>query len=213
MAEAPAVARRSREAVLKIMGASLKPALAKSGATDKATLEEIQGRLLNLVAQAKTLPERVNAREKALEGVRDAAIVTLRAVARDGKLKLDEVSAASLLALLPGSTAAAARAVLLHVGGASPAEFAKRLRPLYRCAATVGLCDNAEIAQSKIVRTIKPDELVEAIAEPEEDSVAKVQRLRVRTLEGSHEGWASIKGNQGTTYLEPLSPNAVGEAP
>lgn len=213
-AEAPAVAKRSREAVLKIMGGSLKPALAaSSSAEDRATLQAIQGRLLSMVAQAKTLPERVTAREKALEGVRDAAIVTLRAVARDGKLKLAEVSAAALLVLLPGREEPEARAVIRHIGGESPDEFAKRLRPLYRCAAAVGLCDNVEISQSKILKSIKADELVEAIAEPQQDASAKVQRLRVRTLEGSLEGWASIKGNQGTTYLEPLSPDEVGAAP
>jgi len=76
---------------------------------------------------------------------------------------------------------------------------------VYRCVTNVGIQDDVSIGKAKIVATLTQGQLVEALAEPEEEPSAKVMRLKLKTLEGDKTGFGTIKGNQGTVYLEPLS--------
>jgi len=63
-----------------------------------------------------------------------------------------------------------------------------------------------EISTSKTVTKLELDEVVEALEPPKVNEALGVTRLKCKLLESGKVGWVTMKGNQGTVYLEPFSP-------
>merc|ERR1719181_320361 len=56
--------------------------------------------------------------------------------------------------------------------------------------------------ENKTLRRMELNEVVEVFEGPVEDEGAGVLRVRVMAMKDGLEGWATLKGNQGTLYLK-----------
>jgi hypothetical protein len=90
-------------------------------------------------------------------------------------------------------------------------DLAAQLRSLYRCVTQVGVQDDISIGKSKIVATLLVGDLVEGLQDPTEDGAAKVMRLKLKTLKDGKTAWGTVRGNQGTTFLEELTGEELRE--
>lgn len=62
--------------------------------------------------------------------------------------------------------------------------------------------DDQDVRKGKILRKIEPGEVVLILEGPAQDSENGIVRARGRCLKDRLEGWVTVKGNQGTVYLE-----------
>merc|ERR1719379_549701 len=75
----------------------------------------------------------------------------------------------------------------------------------YTCVAKVAMLGNFSMADKIVmVRELTVGEEVAVLEGPTVDGKAQLERVKVKASDGS-EGWVSVKGNQGTIYLEPVS--------
>jgi len=70
----------------------------------------------------------------------------------------------------------------------------------YKCKQTIAITDSVDVMKSKVVRKIEVGELVAKLEGPVESSGA--QRIRAKADKDGVEGWITVKGNAGTTYVE-----------
>merc|ERR1719145_477152 len=63
------------------------------------------------------------------------------------------------------------------------------------------MTENRTIMDSKQLRRLEADEVVEVLEGPMREAAAEVLRVRVRAMRDDAEGWATIAGNQGTVFL------------
>jgi hypothetical protein len=73
----------------------------------------------------------------------------------------------------------------------------------YKCVKKTALSDSFSIDNSKIVRTLDVGEMLEGLAEGQEDQATRVTRVKVKTTRDKKIGFATVKGNSGTVFLEP----------
>lgn len=64
---------------------------------------------------------------------------------------------------------------------------------------------NFDISGGKAVRKIEVGEALTALGEERVDEKRKLTRARVRAVNDGTEGWVTLKGNQGTAYVEAAS--------
>jgi len=93
-------------------------------------------------------------------------------------------------------------------GVVSANEFEDMFRERFMCVHSISVTDTFDISTSKTVVKLELDEVVESIGEPRVNKVLGVSRLECKLLESGRTGWVTMKGNQGTLYLEPFSPYA-----
>mmetsp|Transcript_38101 Transcript_38101/g.89254 ORF Transcript_38101/g.89254 Transcript_38101/m.89254 type:complete len:2003 (+) Transcript_38101:126-6134(+) len=77
-------------------------------------------------------------------------------------------------------------------------EPAKRLV----CKQAVALTTVFDIAEGKAIRKLDAGEVLEQLESDSKDEARGLWRTKVRSVNDSLEGWATIKGNQGTEYLK-----------
>lgn len=58
------------------------------------------------------------------------------------------------------------------------------------------------VRDSRIIRRMVPKEVLEVYEGPIEDPGSGIMRVRAKALQDGAEGWVTVKGNQGTVYLE-----------
>lgn len=84
----------------------------------------------------------------------------------------------------------------------------------YKVTKSTSLMDGLSVSSSKALKTLKIGQVVELIQGPEADpSVEGLLRVKVKTLVGLAEGWATIKGNAGTAFLVECDAPAPKAAP
>jgi len=76
----------------------------------------------------------------------------------------------------------------------------RRLLPRYTCVTKIALSDGIEITKSKILRNVQVGEKLEGLGAETEDKQTNVVRVHVRV--GEQTGWVTLKGNQGTVFLQ-----------
>eukprot|EP00927_Polykrikos_kofoidii_P072470 TRINITY_DN68586_c0_g1_i1.p1 TRINITY_DN68586_c0_g1~~TRINITY_DN68586_c0_g1_i1.p1 ORF type:complete len:930 (-),score=237.68 TRINITY_DN68586_c0_g1_i1:87-2876(-) len=81
-------------------------------------------------------------------------------------------------------------------------QFMELIRLFYKCVKSTVLSETISI-KSKTIRRLDLAEVVEAIEGPCKDEGAGVERVRCRAVNDDAEGWVTIAGNQGTSFLEP----------
>merc|ERR1712094_30284 len=65
------------------------------------------------------------------------------------------------------------------------------------------LTDGLNISSSKVLKQLKAGQVVELLEGPQADAEsAGIQRVRIKTVIGATEGWATVKGNKGTVFLK-----------
>mmetsp|Transcript_122013 Transcript_122013/g.304481 ORF Transcript_122013/g.304481 Transcript_122013/m.304481 type:complete len:1901 (-) Transcript_122013:56-5758(-) len=70
------------------------------------------------------------------------------------------------------------------------------------CRQSIALTPAFDIGEGKPVRKLDVGEAMEVIAGPQEDDKRGMSRIHVRTKLDGKEGWVTMKGNQGTAYME-----------
>merc|ERR1740121_2453694 len=74
------------------------------------------------------------------------------------------------------------------------------------CVGKVSVTDSFVIADSKTLAKLEVGEMLEALGDSKKDEATGMERLQCKVLSTGEEGFVSVKGNQGTTYLEPAQP-------
>jgi Ca2+-binding EF-hand superfamily protein len=77
------------------------------------------------------------------------------------------------------------------------------IRRLMKVSAETALCSGMSIKdkETKTLRRMEVNEVVEVLEGPIEDDSAGVLRVRAVAMKDGVEGWVTLKGNQGTLYL------------
>lgn len=70
-----------------------------------------------------------------------------------------------------------------------------------RCAKELAITSAFEVKESKTVRKLAVGEIVEVLEEERTDEAVGLVRAKVKALLDGDEGWATLRGNQGTTFL------------
>jgi len=80
-------------------------------------------------------------------------------------------------------------------------EPALELTKLMICKGTIALTTAFDIASCNAIRKIEVGEMMEQIEAPKVDEDKKMTRVHIRCSNDGKEGWATMKGNQGTVYI------------
>merc|ERR1719498_1293337 len=95
-----------------------------------------------------------------------------------------------------------------HVGasasGISRRSFLKMLERYCRCIKDIAITSEFDITEGETVRKLEVDEFVEVLEGPRIDEASEVQvpRVRAKALADGATGWITVRGNQGTAFLE-----------
>lgn len=81
----------------------------------------------------------------------------------------------------------------------------KHWTPKYRCAQSTVINDAVAVKEAKSVRKLEVGETVEALETPVFDKTAGLLRVRVRAEKDGATGYATVRGNQGTVMLRPVT--------
>jgi len=80
----------------------------------------------------------------------------------------------------------------------------------YKCVKKTAISDLFGIEKSKILRTLEVGETLECLQEAEEDQETHVWRIKVKTKRDNKVGWATVKGNAGSVFLEKQESDGAG---
>jgi len=83
------------------------------------------------------------------------------------------------------------------------ADFDRMVRVYYKVVKDIVLSDSLLIESAKQLRRMAIGESVEVLEGPVMEDILKVYRVRVLSLKDGLEGWVTIAGNQGVTFLKP----------
>ena len=70
-----------------------------------------------------------------------------------------------------------------------------------RCVKEIALTTTFEVKSSSSIRKLDVGEYIEVIGDKRKDEKTGLERVRCRAMRDFAEGWATMKGNQGTNYL------------
>jgi len=91
-------------------------------------------------------------------------------------------------------------------GKISAAEFKEMFKQKFICITGISVTDVLQVSASKTTCKLEPKEAVEAIGEISKDDATGVERVEVKILSSDKTGFVTVKGNQGTTYLQAHDP-------
>mmetsp|Transcript_104334 Transcript_104334/g.171653 ORF Transcript_104334/g.171653 Transcript_104334/m.171653 type:complete len:398 (+) Transcript_104334:3-1196(+) len=80
--------------------------------------------------------------------------------------------------------------------------FVNLIRLFMKVLKATVISDSISIKESKTVRRLEPDEVVEVIQGPIKEDDVGVDRLHVKCLSDDVDGWLTPVGNQGTVFLK-----------
>jgi len=76
------------------------------------------------------------------------------------------------------------------------------LQEYWKCVKEIAITTAFDVKESKTIRKIELREIVEITEAGKVDESVGLQRVRCRALVDLKEGWLSLKGNQGTSFME-----------
>lgn len=91
-------------------------------------------------------------------------------------------------------------------GKISAAEFGKLFSERFVCRNAISITDGFDISSSNTLGKLELDEVVESLGPPKVVEALGLTRLECKNVETGKVGWVTMKGNQGTLYLEHFSP-------
>jgi len=87
-------------------------------------------------------------------------------------------------------------------GELSKETFVNFVRHFMKVARDTVITSCMTIKDSKTLRRLEVNEVVEILQGPQEEESVKVMRVHAKAMNDNVEGWISLVGNQGTTFLE-----------
>merc|ERR1719379_3105846 len=76
------------------------------------------------------------------------------------------------------------------------------LQEYRRCAKQIAITSAFDVKDGKTLRMLEPGELVEILEVAKTEESSQLPRAKCRALSDCSEGWVSLRGNQGTAFLE-----------
>merc|ERR1719174_2173224 len=76
----------------------------------------------------------------------------------------------------------------------------------YVCVKGIAVTDVFDIPKSKTVTKLELNDIVEVLSSPQAAKGNGLLRVECKLVDRGVVGWVTMKGNQGTVYLEPFSP-------
>ncbi|CAK0902536.1 unnamed protein product [Prorocentrum cordatum] len=87
-----------------------------------------------------------------------------------------------------------------YAGGVTRLTLLEMLQEFRRCVKDIAITTAFEVKDSKTIRKLAVGELVEVIEADKADKDG-IARVRCRAISDQKEGWATLRGNQGTAYM------------
>jgi len=81
-------------------------------------------------------------------------------------------------------------------------ENASESGSFYVCKSLIAMTDVADLKTCKVQKKVVVGEVLQVIESESSDKASDINRMKFKSLKDGKEGWVSIKGNQGTIYLE-----------
>jgi len=96
----------------------------------------------------------------------------------------------------------------------SKAVNASPSKAMYICKSVIAMTDVFDLTKCKILKKVAVGETLQVVGAPDgqHDQKRDINRLRFRSMKDGQEGWVSLKGNQGTVYLEVSTSHYVVES-
>merc|ERR1740138_916564 len=76
----------------------------------------------------------------------------------------------------------------------------------FLCVKGLAVTEAFEVAKSKVVCRIEAGEILEAVGDVKKDEAKGIQRVECQITSTGSRGFVTIKGNEGTIYLEAHTP-------
>jgi len=92
----------------------------------------------------------------------------------------------------------------IEMGGIGRRRFEAFLQQYFVIVKRIAITDDFDISQAKTIRKAESDEVVELLDGPRTDEKVGVTRIKAKSLSDGIEGWISLKGNQGTPFLQEV---------
>jgi len=92
----------------------------------------------------------------------------------------------------------------IEAGGIGKRRFQSFLQQYFVVLRGIALTDEFEISTAKTIRKAELDEVLELLEGPRADDALGVARIRAKSLTDGLVGWISLKGNQGTPFLQEV---------
>lgn len=83
------------------------------------------------------------------------------------------------------------------------------LAKLLVCKQSIAITTAFNIAEGKAIRKLDAGETLEIVEGPKEDEERKLSRILARAKSDGKEGWVTVRGNQGTSFVEETSKHYV----
>jgi len=131
-------------------------------------------------------------------------------LAKPGEDVIQEEVFCERLAKLDGAGIQAEHGKLLYQslqagsGGIARRRFCSFIQQYFVVIKVIALTNEFEISTCKTIRKAEVDEIIEAIEGPKTDEKLGLVRVRGRSLTDGAQGWISVKGNQGTPFLQEV---------
>lgn len=187
----------------------LNKALEKAGEKAKATEEKNAMTLEYLKKACKTIA--VGQAEKVVVALREELqkrSITIEALfleLADGQEQISEEAFCkhvnSLGLNLPEEHG---KLVVNHIdsGAISRRGLKKLVQQYYTCVKSIMITEDFNISKSKTVRHLQVGEIVEVVEGPKKLEKSGINRVKAKALKDEAVGWISVKGNQGSSFLE-----------
>eukprot|EP00930_Biecheleria_cincta_P057709 TRINITY_DN4359_c0_g2_i1.p1 TRINITY_DN4359_c0_g2~~TRINITY_DN4359_c0_g2_i1.p1 ORF type:complete len:2005 (+),score=603.41 TRINITY_DN4359_c0_g2_i1:55-6069(+) len=91
-------------------------------------------------------------------------------------------------------------------GSISEKAFRDMFKQTFICVTGISMTDVLQVSASKTTCKVEAKEVLEALGEVSKDEATGVERVEAKILSSGETGFVTVKGNQGTTYLEEVSP-------
>jgi len=70
------------------------------------------------------------------------------------------------------------------------------------CKSSIAITNTFDIAGGKAIRKLEVGEVLDILEQPQPDESRSLLRVKARSQKDGKEGWVTMKGNQGTAYVE-----------
>jgi len=92
----------------------------------------------------------------------------------------------------------------IEVGGVGKRKFCSFLQQYFVVTKSIAITNDFDVGKAKILRTADIDEVIEVLEGPSSDEKLGLTRIKGRSMTDAVEGWISVRGNQGTTFLQKV---------
>jgi len=129
-------------------------------------------------------------------------------VASPGDEKISEDAFSKYVESLPGAAFKPEQVRLLcrHIeaGGVGRRRFQAFMQQYFAVVKGIAITDAFDISVAKTIRKAELEEVIELLEGPQTDTKSSIVRIRGKSLADGKEGWISLKGNQGTPFLQEV---------